>query len=111
MISFSLTAPCISVGKQAEVWYDKIRKEVLYMNVSLLCLVAIILALILVPVGLSLYRSWDYKRQISGKKKMRTADDDLTLPEPQSPPNMDLEMEAAIHGGRIKSNSEFANLF
>ncbi|HJA30665.1 MAG: hypothetical protein DBX58_02065 [Clostridiales bacterium] len=77
--------------------------------ISLLCLAAIILALIFVPVCISLYRSWDYKRQISGKIEMRTADDDMALPDPPSPPNMDLEVEAAVHGNRVKDNARFAN--
>lgn len=78
-------------------------------TISLICLAAILLALIFVPVCISLYRNWDYKRQISGKKEMRTADDDLALPAPPSPPNMDLEVEAAVHGNRVKDNARFAN--
>ena len=78
-------------------------------TISLICLAAILLALIFVPVCISLYRNWDYKRQISGKKEMRTADDDLALPDPRSPPNMDLEVEAAVHGNRVKDNARFAN--
>lgn len=78
-------------------------------TISLICLAAILLALIFVPVCISLYRNWDYKRQISGKKEMHTADDDLALPDPPSPPNMDLEVEAAVHGNRVKDNARFAN--
>ena len=78
-------------------------------TISLICLAAILLAMIFVPVCISLYRNWDYKRQISGKKEMRTADDDLALPDPPSPPNMDLEEEAAVHGNRVKDNARFAN--
>ena len=40
---------------------------------------------------------------------MRTADDDMALPDPPSPPNMDLEVEAAVHGNRVKDNARFAN--
>lgn len=42
------------------------------MNSSLVYLILIIAAAALIPLAFAFYRDWDYKRQISGKKKMRT---------------------------------------
>lgn len=39
---------------------------------AFICLIVTIALLILVPLAFSFYRDWDFKRQVSGKKKMRT---------------------------------------
>lgn len=49
------------------------------------------LVVTLVPLGFAFYRDWDYKRQISGKRKMRTLKDNEKLPEKE--PSGDIAMD------------------
>ncbi len=64
---------------------------------SLLWLLGVVLVSILFPVAAAAYRAYDYKRQVSGKKKMRTytggtflADDD-SANTPEYNPEYDIQ--------------------
>ena len=63
------------------------------MNVALICLMVIFGAMILIPVGISVYSSIDYKRQISGKKKMRTLKGEYHINPDQGPDQTSVEMD------------------
>lgn len=42
-------------------------------NSALICLIVFIGIIILIPTGLAIYRSVDYKRQITGKREIRSS--------------------------------------
>lgn len=50
------------------------------MNENLVWIIVIIAAVILVPVLLKLYRDWDFKRQITGKRPIRTLKENEKVP-------------------------------
>lgn len=78
-------------------------------NEAFVYFMIILAALILIPVVLAIYRSWDYKRQISGKRKIRTLRDGEKLPEEAKYTKRDEEMdfEFSTTGTRMKSWHNF----
>lgn len=82
------------------------------MNENLVWIIVIIAAVILVPVLLKLYRDWDYKRQITGKRPLRTLEENEKVPggTPEGHPEMDgmvsqAKMDTFIN---IKNKSHFS---
>ena len=74
------------------------------MNGYLLWLIIVVAVVILVPLALAVIRSVDYKRQVSGKKKMRTLKEGEQISGPEKTYNTEMEMLAAEAETRIKSN-------
>lgn len=74
------------------------------MNEALVYFMIILAALILIPVVFSIYRSWDYKRQISGKRKIRTLRDGEKLPDEAryTKRDEDMDFEFSITATRMK---------
>lgn len=74
------------------------------MNEALVYFMIILAALILIPVVLAIYRSWDYKRQISGKRKIRTLRDGEKLPDEAryTKRDEDMDFEFSITATRMK---------
>lgn len=74
------------------------------MNEALVYFMIILAALILIPVVLAIYRSWDYKRQISCKRKIRTLRDGEKLPDEAryTKRDEDMDFEFSITATRMK---------
>lgn len=64
------------------------------MNQSLVWIIGIIAVVVLVPVLLKLYRDWDYKRQISGKRALRTLKEKEKVP--GETPEINPELEGMV---------------
>lgn len=80
------------------------------MNEALMYFMIILAALILIPVVLAIYRSWDYKRQISGKRKIRTLRDGEKLPDEvrYTKRDEDMDFDFSTTATRMKSwNNRF----
>ena len=80
------------------------------MNEALVYFMIILAALILIPVVLAIYRSWDYKRQISGKRKIRTLRDGEKLPDEvrYTKRDEDMDFDFSTTATRMKSwNNRF----
>lgn len=75
------------------------------MNEALVYLMILLAALILIPVVLVIYRSWDYKRQISGKRKIRTLRDGEHVPDVTryTKRDEDMDFEYSTTATRLKS--------
>lgn len=61
------------------------------MNENLGWIIGIVVIVILVPVVIKMYRDWDYKRQITGKRPLRTLKENETVPgeKPEQDPGME----------------------
>ena len=65
------------------------------MNEYLLWLIIVVAAVILIPIAAAVIRNIDYKRQISGKRKVRTLKEVEQVKVEGGAPNMDMEILAA----------------
>ena len=65
------------------------------MNEYLLWLIIVVAAVILTPLAVAVIRNIDYKRQISGKRKVRTLKEGEQVTTGGGAPNMDMEILAA----------------
>lgn len=65
------------------------------MNEYLLWLIIVVAAVILIPIAAAVIRNIDYKRQISGKRKVRTLKEGEQVEAEGGAPNMDMEILAA----------------
>ena len=65
------------------------------MNEYLLWLIIVVTAVILIPIAAAVIRNIDYKRQISGKRKVRTLKEGDQVKVEGGAPNMDMEILAA----------------
>ncbi|HIV91974.1 MAG TPA: hypothetical protein H9744_09895 [Candidatus Eisenbergiella stercoravium] len=65
------------------------------MNEYLLWLIIVVTAVILIPIAAAVIRNIDYKRQISGKRKVRTLKEGEQVKVEGGAPNMDMEILAA----------------
>ena len=65
------------------------------MNRYLLWLIIVAAAVILIPLIAAVIRDLDYKRQISGKRKVRTLKEGEQVKAESGAPNMDMEILAA----------------
>lgn len=61
------------------------------MNANLVWIIVIIAVVIIAPALLKLYRDWDYKRQVTGKKPLATLKENEKVPgePPEGNPQMD----------------------
>ena len=65
------------------------------MNEYLLWLIIVVAAVILISIAAAVIRNIDYKRQISGKRKVRTLKEGEQVKAEGGAPNMDMEILAA----------------
>ena len=65
------------------------------MNEYLLWLIIVVTAVILIPIAAAVIRNIDYKRQISGKRKVRPLKEGEQVKAEGGAPNMDMEILAA----------------
>ncbi len=65
------------------------------MSGYLLWLIIVVAVVILVPLAVAVIRSIDYKRQISGKRQMRTLKEGEQAKAEGGAPDMDMEILAA----------------
>ena len=65
------------------------------MSGYLLWLIIVVAVVILIPIAVAVIRNIDYKRQISGKRKIRTLKESEQVKTESGAPNMDMEILAA----------------